>query len=453
MSIQLQFLGAAGTVTGSKYLLRTESLCLLIDCGLYQGIKNYRLRNWEKLPVSLRELDAIVLTHAHLDHSGFLPVLIREGFRGKVYSTHGTYDLCGLLLPDSGHLQEEDAEFANRHGFSKHHPALPLYTQKEAEHALDSFYPQPYKKSFSIKNECDVTFIPAGHIVGAASAVIRVNGKTIAFSGDIGRQDDFFMRAPEHIKEADYVIIESTYGNRTHPQCDPKEDISAIVETTLRRQGTILIPAFAVGRSQSLLHIFTQLMMEQRIPKLPMYLDSPMAVHATRIYEMHSHDHKLSHADFNLLNHHTKYIETAEDSMSLIRIQSPKIIISASGMATGGRVLHHLKQIAPDDRNTLLFAGFQAPGTRGAAIINGIDRIKIHGEYVPIRAHVEHLDYLSAHADQPQLIDWLKAISHAPQRVFITHGEPESADALRLAIQDQLGWRAHIPQYLETVML
>lgn len=453
MSLQLQFLGAAGTVTGSKYLLRNKNICLLIDCGLYQGIKNYRLRNWEKLPVPLHDIDAIILTHAHLDHSGFLPVLIRDGFRGKVYSTQGTYDLCGLLLPDSGHLQEEDAEFANRHGFSKHHPALPLYTQKEAEQALDSFYPQPYKKTFTIKDYCDVTFTPAGHIVGASSVSISIDGKKIVFSGDIGRQDDFFMRAPENIKEADYVIIESTYGNRVHPKSNPKADIAEIVERTMHRQGTILIPAFAVGRSQLLLHIFTQLMMEGRIPKLPMYLDSPMAVHATRIYEMHSRDHKLSHADFNNLNHHTKYVENAEDSMSLIRIKSPKIIISASGMATGGRILHHLKNIAPDDRNTLLFAGFQAPGTRGATIIGGIDRVKIHGEYVPIRAHVEHLDYLSAHADQPELIDWLKAFSHAPQRVFITHGEPDSADALRLAIQDEIGWQAHVPSYLETVTL
>lgn len=453
MSLQLQFLGAAGTVTGSKYLLRNQDSCVLIDCGLYQGIKNYRLRNWEKLPVSLDKIDAIVLTHAHLDHSGFLPVLIRDGFRGKVYCTQGTYDLCGLLLPDSGHLQEEDAEFANRHGFSKHHPALPLYTQQEAEQALTSFYPQPYKKTFAVTDGCEVTFTPAGHIVGASSVTITIGGKKIAFSGDLGRQHDFFMRPPEHIKEADYVIIESTYGNRIHPHSDPKKDITEIVKRTMQRQGTILIPAFAVGRSQLLLHLFTQLMIEARIPKLPMYLDSPMAVHATRIYEMHSRDHTLSHTDFNNLNHHTQYVEHAEDSMSLIRIKSPKIVISASGMATGGRVLHHLKNIAPDDRNTLLFAGFQAPGTRGANIINGIDRIKIHGAYVPIRAHIEHLDYLSAHADQTELIDWLKAITCTPQCVFITHGEPESADGLRLAIQDQIGWKTHIPHYLETVEL
>jgi metallo-beta-lactamase family protein len=453
MSLQLQFLGAAGTVTGSKYLLRNENICLLIDCGLYQGVKNNRLRNWEKLPVALHEIDAIILTHAHLDHSGFLPVLIRDGFRGKVYSTQGTYDLCGLLLPDSGHLQEEDAEFANRHGFSKHHPALPLYTQEEAEKALNSFQPEPYKKTFTIKNKCDVTFIPAGHIIGASSVIITIDGKKIAFSGDIGRSDDLFMRAPQTVPAADYVVIESTYGNRLHPKSDPKKEIAEIVEMTMRRQGTILIPAFAVGRSQLLLHLFTQLMIEERIPNLPMYLDSPMAVHATRIYEMHSQDHKLSHADFNNLNQHTKYVENAEDSMSLIRIKSPKIIVSASGMATGGRVLHHLKNIAPDDRNTLLFAGFQAVGTRGANIIGGIDRIKIHGEYVPIRAHIAHLDYLSAHADRNGLIDWLRAIEHAPQRVFVTHGEPDSADALRLAIQDELGWNAHVPSYLDVVTL
>jgi metallo-beta-lactamase family protein len=450
MTLQLKFLGGVGTVTGSKYLVDTGNARILVDCGLFQGYKQLRLRNWKNLPVDPASIDAVVLTHAHIDHSGYLPVLVKNGFRGKIHCTDATYDLCGILLPDSAYLQEREAERANRYGYSKHKPALPLYGENDVRKTLEMFDTSPFDSPVSVAKGVSATFRLAGHILGAAIVELQASTTKIVFSGDLGRPNDPIMYDPAPVRQADYLLVESTYGNRQHGARDAQDALADIINRTSKRGGTVLIPSFAVGRAQTLLYHLHELKAANRIPDLPVYLDSPMAIDATELFCKHAYCHKLSKTQSLNACHVAKYVHDSEDSKALDYDQMPKIIIAASGMATGGRVLHHLKFYAPDARNTVLFAGFQAGGTRGAAMVAGIDRIKIHGEYHDVRAEIANLHMLSAHADADEIMHWLEGFESPPKQTFIVHGEPDAADALRHRIEEELGWSVIVPEHSET---
>lgn len=451
--MRLTFLGGTGTVTGSKYLLEHKGQRLLVDAGLYQGLKQLRLRNWDSFPVAPSEIDAIVLTHAHLDHSGFIPRLVQLGFRGRVYCTSATRDLCALILPDSGRLLEEEADFANRHGFSKHHPALPLYTEQDAQAALRHFTSREFDEGFEPVPGVRVQLRRAGHLLGAASVRVEWEGRSILFSGDLGRAHDLLMMPPALPEAADTVVIESTYGDRAHADTDPLTELAAVINRTAARGGLVVIPSFAIGRAQALMYCLHLLRQQHRIPDLPAFLNSPMAADATHIYRKHRAEHRLTPEQCEAMCSAARIVNSVEESKRLNDMRFPAVIISASGMASGGRVLHHLKAFAPDDRNSILFAGFQAAGTRGAAMVGGARTVKIHGQQVPIRADVAQLDSLSAHADRDELLAWIGALPSAPQQVFVTHGEPVAADALRQAIEERHHWRCSVPEYRDTVEL
>lgn len=453
MTIKLTFLGAVGTVTGSKYLLDIDDRRLMVDCGLFQGFKNLRLRNWRPFPVDPAGIEAVLLTHAHIDHSGYLPRLARQGFKGPIYTTEATRDLCAILLPDSGHLQEREAEFINRHGISKHHPSLPLYTQEDAERMLGQFRPVRFGEEVKLPGGVTARFVPAGHILGAAIIELMADGRKIVFSGDLGRSNNPTMLDPTPIAEADYLLCESTYGDRLHEARDPEEALAEVVGRTAARGGTVVIPAFAVGRTQTLLYHLERLKRAHRIPDIPVWLDSPMAIDVSDVFCRHPEEHRLSAAEAKAACGVARYAHAVEDSKALDADGEPKIIISASGMATGGRVLHHLKRFAPDARNTILFAGFQAGGTRGAAMTAGAESVKIFGEYVPVRAEVGNLHMLSAHADADEIMAWLKHFHSPPRTTFIVHGEPGPADTMRHRIEEELGWTCRVPDDRESVEL
>lgn len=442
--MKLTFLGAAGTVTGSKYLLETGGLRILVDCGLFQGYKNLRLLNWQPLPVRPTDIDAVVLTHAHLDHSGALPLLVREGYRGPVLTTHGTRELCGLLLPDSGHLQEADAEFANRHKTSRHQPALPLYTEEDAHRALKLFKPLDFDEPLTL-GALQLRLRPAGHILGASSVELRQGKRTLLMSGDIGRPDDLMMKPPVPIAHADTLVIESTYGDRQHDDGDHAAELADVIRRTAARGGMVIIPAFAVGRAQALLYQIWLLKQANRIPDLPVFLDSPMAIDTTGIYQRHANEHRLSVDECRHMAQVARFCRTPDQSRELNQLTYPAIIISASGMATGGRILHHLMNHLGDRRCSVVFAGFQAGGTRGARLVAGERSIRIFGQDVAVNAEVVSIPGMSAHADAAQIIQWLGTLSHVPQHIYITHGEHDAADALRRRIQRELGWRASVP--------
>ena len=454
MTISISFLGAAGTVTGSKYLIQSADHRLLVDCGLFQGFKNLRLRNWAPLPIDPHSIDAVLLTHAHLDHSGYLPLLAKHGFGGHIFCSAATQELCGILLPDAGHLEERDAEFANRHKFSKHKPALPLFTEQDARNVLPQFRSVPFAKQQALGSGMEFGLRRAGHILGAALIELRCNEATLLFSGDLGRFNDAIMRPPELVQNTDYLIVESTYGNRKHDTRNPEDILAGVIAPTVHRGGTVIIPAFAVGRAQSLLFHLDRLRISGRLPKLlPVYLDSPMAQNASDIFCRHGDDHYLTEQQCRSFCDNTIYVRDAQESKALTANPMPKVIISASGMATGGRVLHHLKNYAPDPKNAILFVGFQAGGTRGAAIVAGAETIKIHGEYVPVRAKVANIESLSAHADADEILRWLTGFRKPPRTTFITHGEPAASDAVRHRIEEQLGWNCIVPEQGQTVSL
>jgi metallo-beta-lactamase family protein len=432
--MQIQFLGATGTVTGSKYLVSAGARKILIDCGLFQGFKQLRLRNWAQLPVDPRGIDAVVLTHAHIDHSGYLPLLVKNGFRGKIFCSSATRDLCEILLPDSGHLQEEEARYANQKGYSKHHPALPLYTRGDAEQAVRFIKPVDFGHRIDLGGGVSFDLSPSGHILGSAFISLRADDRLIVFSGDLGRPGDPIMLDPAAIEYADYLVVESTYGNRLHPHIDPARMLGEVLNRTFTRGGVVVIPAFAVDRTQTLMYYIAQLKTAGTIPAdVPVYLNSA----------------EQCEAIFGAV----RIVNSVEESEALNHRAGPLVIISASGMATGGRVVHHIKAFAPDPRNTILFAGYQAGGTRGAAMVAGAESVKIHGAYVPVKAEIAMLDNLSAHADYAETLDWLAHFRAPPRSTFITHGEPAAADALRVHIQERYGWRCHVPEYLETVGL
>ncbi len=453
--MQLQFLGATGTVTGSKYLLSAGDANVLVDCGLFQGYKQLRLRNREVFPVPPASIDAVVLSHAHLDHSGYLPVLVANGFSGRVYCTRATFELCKILLPDSARLLEEEADYANRHGFSRHHPALPLYNEAQAARALTHFTPVELDHPFHPVAGLSATLRHAGHILGAATVSLDDGQRRITFSGDLGRPDDAIILPPGRPENTDYLVVESTYGDRLHDHAsDPMAQLAAVIKETAARGGAVIIPAFAVARAQTLLYMLYRLKQSGAIPaSLPVYLNSPMASDVSAIYLRHASEHRISEDVVRAMfkSHHV--VNSVEESIALNLQRVPMVIIAGSGMATGGRVLHHIKAFAPDARNTILFVGFQAGGTRGASMLSGAGSVKIHGAYVPVRAQVVQLEDLSAHADQAEIIAWLTGFGQPPKTTFITHGEPAAADALRHAVEERLGWHCVVPDYLQRVEL
>ncbi|HET7525402.1 MAG TPA: MBL fold metallo-hydrolase [Burkholderiaceae bacterium] len=445
--MRVQFLGAADTVTGSKHLVETADRRVLLDCGLFQGYKVFRERNWSPLPIDVRSIDAVVLSHAHLDHSGWLPVLVKSGFKGPVIATAATRALCEVLLTDAAHLQEEDARRANRYHYSRHTPALPLYTRADVRRTMARFRTLEPGSDHAL-GALRLRFTPVGHLLGACAVTLSHGDATLAFSGDLGRRDDLLMPPPQTLARADTMIVEATYGNRSHPRVDPQVVLGRIVTDTVQRGGSVLLPAFAVGRAQALLLLLQRLRAAGEIPqRLPIFLDSPMAIEATALYLKHQRALRIGPAQVRSLCDGVRMVTTVAQSMRLVQARMPRVVISASGMATGGRVLHHLKTMAPDARHHIVLAGFQVGGSRGAQLLAGAREVKIHGQYVPVRAQVSALEGVSGHADADQILDWLRALRAPPRQTFIVHGEPDAADTLRRRIQDELHWSAHVPQH------
>jgi len=470
----IQFLGAAGTVTGSKHLINTgdpsgkSGLQVLIDCGLFQGQKDWRERNWRDTPVPAKEIDAVILTHAHLDHCGWIPRLVKEGFRGPIYATPPTIDLCGIILPDSGHLQEEDANFYNKTKKSRHDPALPLYTFEEAQSSLQYFRPAQVGQTVSLSPELSFHFVRAAHILGSCMAEIFLNangqGRRLLFTGDIGRVQDHKVApgkvvhsGPAEGEIADLVVMESTYGNRAHPKEDPLPELAGLIAATARRGGSVVVPAFAIERTQKFVFIVKHLIESGQIPRLPVFCDSPMAIKAVEIFL--KHDEEYSEETRNMIRTYGSPLEwpgftfasTPEESKKINAVVTPSVIISSSGMVTGGRILHHLAQRLPEPKNLVLFIGFQAPGTRGFAIKSKSDEVKIFGDLVPIRAQVAALEQFSDHADPPELLQWLRTFGNRPASTYLVHGEPDASGQLRDLMEKELGWKVQVAQYLEKV--
>lgn len=470
----IQFLGAAGTVTGSKHLINTgdpsgnNGFQVLIDCGLFQGPKEWRERNWRDTPVPAKKIDAVILTHAHLDHCGWIPRLVKEGFRGPIYATPPTIDLCGIILPDSGHLQEEDARFYNKTNKSKHKPALPLYTFDEAQNSLQYFKPVEPGQDVQVSLELSFRFVRAAHILGSCMAEItlKLNGEArrLLFSGDIGRVRDHAVApgkvvhsGPAEGESADLVVMESTYGNRIHPKEDPLPELAALITATANRGGSVIVPAFAIERTQKFVFILKHLMESGQIPRLPVFCDSPMAIKAVEVFL--KHEEEYSDETCEMIRKYGSplawpgftFASTPEESKKINAAVMPSVIISSSGMVTGGRILHHLAQRLPDPKNLVLFIGFQAPGTRGFLIKNNAPEIKIFGDIVPVRAQVAALEQFSDHADPPELLQWLHTFRNQPAMTYLVHGEPDAAGQLRDLMKKKLGWTVEVAQYLEKV--
>jgi len=459
----ITFWGAAGSVTGSRFLLELDKSKYLIDCGMFQGPKSNRLKNWEPFPVSPHDIEKVFLTHAHIDHSGYLPKFCRENFRGDIHCTYATRDLCDIMLKDSAHIQEEDARWANKKGFSKHKPALPLYTLDDAENALTKFQPYHYGEDFYIKDDVRVKFKDAGHILGSAFVDIkRTNGhksKKIVFSGDFGRPDRPVLREPDQVYNVDYLIVESTYGDRLHEDVDPYEQLVEVINETVRRRGVIVIPSFSVGRTQTLLFALRELEEEGKIPELPIYMDSPMAIATTKVFETQVTGFNLTarklilegKSIFKPKNLHI--CQSVNESKSINQVAEKAIIISSSGMATAGRILHHLAARLPEKQNTVLLIGYQAEGTRGRTILEGKPEVKIHGHQVPIRAHVANISGFSGHGDYGEILAWLMAFNKPPVKTFVVHGEETASEAMAEKIRKQFGWNVSVPKFGESFEL
>ncbi len=464
MPASLAFLGAVGTVTGSRFLVRAGGRSVLVDCGLFQGRKELRLQNWERFGVQPDSIDAVVITHAHIDHVGYLPRLVRDGFRGPVYATPATVDLAGIMLADAAHLQEEDADYANRKGFSKHSPALPLFGADDAREAMQRFRPLPLHRTVELAPELSVRLRNAGHILGSATVALTIGGerpRTLVFSGDLGRTDPPLHHPPEPYPEgADTIVVESTYGDRKHP---PREQalagLARVLKTTFKRGGSVLVPAFAIDRTPGLLFALRGLFASGEVANVPVFVDSPLALRGLGIYRAHQ---ELFDADVRALiargedpfdPGHLRVAGTPDESRAINACRFPCVILSASGMATGGRVLHHLAQRLPEPRDTILLVGFQAEGTRARSLANGARTLKIHGRYIGVKAEVRALDGFSAHADQGEILSWLRRFGREPETVFVAHGEPEASESLARVIRRELGWTAVVPRLFERVSL
>ena len=471
----IQFLGAAGVVTGSKHLIHADNdgargLQVLVDCGLFQGQKEWRERNWQDLPVPAHSIDAVILTHAHLDHSGWIPRLVKQGFHGPIYATPASIDLCGILLPDSGHLQEEDAAFHNKFKTSKHVPALPLYTMEEAQQCLTLFRPVNFGELKQLSSQLSFRFVRAAHILGSAMAEITLtsDGKTskLLFSGDIGRVRDSQIApgkvvhsGPTEGEDCDLLVMESTYGNREHPHTDPRPEMAELIRTTVQRGGSVVVPSFAVERAQKFLFLLKELMETGEIPRVPVHADSPMAIKAVEIFLKHSEE--FTPETKALIEKYGSPLEwpnfhfdvTQDESKKINDSRYPTIIVSSSGMVTGGRILHHLILRMPDPRNLVLFIGFQAPGTRGFTIKNGASEVKMFGQEIPIRAQIAALEQFSDHADTPELLEWLHTFRRPPKQTYLVHGEPPASSQLRDTMTKALGWNVQVAAYRQKVQV
>ncbi|WP_268034439.1 MBL fold metallo-hydrolase RNA specificity domain-containing protein [Algoriphagus sp. PAP.12] len=462
MDVTVKFLGGAGSVTGSKYLIDLGEFEFLVDCGLFQGPRDLRERNWDKFPMPVDEMEAIVITHAHLDHIGYLPRLVKQGFRGPIYCTEASAELAKILLLDSGKLQEEEAEYAKKKGYSRHDDPQPLYTMEDAEAVFPLLVPQPFETPFQIHPDITVTYYYAGHILGAAVTKINIKGdhqeKKLVFSGDLGRFHDPVLYPPTLIPRADILWIESTYGDRVSPPVKPENELATAILDVFDRDGLVIIPSFAVGRTQLIMYYLFQLMEKGKIPKVPIFLDSPMAINATKIYLDYAKDHQLSavleeNAQHPFNHSQLHYFQKQEQSKSLNEYRGRAIIISASGMATGGRVLHHLFHHLPNEKNGVIFVGYQAEGTRGRRLIEGEPSVRIYGLDVPVKAKIYQIDGLSAHADQSELMEWADGFCEKPKKTFIIHGEGKGAEVLAQKLHEEYGWNTVIPHYLESFVL
>lgn len=443
--IHLKFLGGARTVTGSKTLLEVGDTKILIDCGLFQGLKELRRKNWQKIIRDASEIDCVLLTHAHLDHCGYLPILVKNGFKGKIYCTHPTRELATIVLRDSGKIQEEDANRANRYEYSSHSPAMPLYTQAHAEAVSKHFSTHNYKEWVLIEPEIKFQFLNAGHILGSAMVELKMHGRTFVFSGDIGRTNPMLLYPPKKMPQADYLIVESTYGDREHDTTDVKTELELIIKETHRRGGILMVPTFSIERVQEIMFLIYQLRKDGRMPEIPVYLDSPMGIRATEIFEDYPKWQDLSREDLKHMYEGIRWVNTYEASKAIVKDKKSKIVLAGSGMLQGGRILHYLNAHMGNENNTLLFTGYQAEGTRGRSILNGSSSIKFFGEYHKAKCQIASISSLSAHGDRTELIEWMKHFKAAPKKVFLNHGEPHQLDAFRVWIQSKLGWEVVVP--------
>jgi metallo-beta-lactamase family protein len=461
MNVQVKFLGAAKSVTGSRFLLTVDGFSVLVDCGLFQGLKELRMRNWDEFPFEAANIDAVVISHAHIDHTGYLPKLVKDGFNGPVYCTPPTADLMEIMLVDSAKLQEEEAEYARKKGYSRHSNPVSLYDEADALATFERFRKQGYDKKFRIHDRIEVVYRDAGHLLGSAIVEVFIQGdsqsKKIVFSGDLGRYEQAILRPPTPVDNADILFIESTYGIKDNPFDDPQDDLVRIVNETFSRDGVLVIPAFAVGRTQGLLYYFRKLMHEKKIPDVPVYVDSPMAISATYLFYKHPTYHKVEASRKDLARdmetNMLVFVKSPEHSKSLNNIGSKAIIISASGMMTGGRILHHMVQRLPREQDTLLVAGYQAEGTRGRRLLDGEPTIRIFGEDIPVKCRVEFMSSMSGHADRGELFRWMSNFKEKPKMTFCVHGEGGALDQYAQSIRDKFSWNVLVPEYLETFEL
>jgi len=445
--MKITFMGGTETVTGSKFLLETENTKVLVDCGLYQGYKWLRERNWQPLPLNIHEIDAVLLTHAHLDHSGYIPVLYKQGYRGPVYTHQATRELCRIMLADSGHIQEEDARYFSRHKLGKHANPEPLYNRDTAEASMKLFQPVEFQQQMRV-GDIQFHLQPAGHILGAGSIIVEAEGKRIGFSGDVGRPDDVLMYPPDPLPELDYLLLESTYGDRRHEQEDPAAHLKKVVNQTANDGGVLLIPAFAVGRAQLLQYLLVNLMDKGEIPQMPIYLDSPMAISVSEIFYQFNRWHRLNRDQCDRMCSGITYTRTVDESKALSGQNFPHIIIAGSGMATGGRILHHFKRLLGNHKTRVLFTGYQAGGTRGAKMLSGAETVKIHGEWIPVRAQIDVISSLSGHADYVEMAQWLKQSSLKPStQIQLIHGDPEALEGMRVHLQENTAFNVQVASY------
>ena len=443
---KINFLGAAGVVTGSKFLVETSEKNILIDCGMFQGLKELRELNWENLPINVKAIDVVLLTHGHLDHVGYLPRLLKQGFKGKIIGTAPTLAIAEIILKDSAKIHEEDAQKANKEQYTKHDPALPFYTTFEAEKTIALFQTEMVDKWVTLSKNISYCFQYNGHILGATFIDLNINGKRFVFSGDIGRQNDYLLDDPEKPEWADFLFVESTYGNKLHPQEDVEEILSKLIKETIYKKGNLIIPSFAVERLQTLIYILWKLYKVNRIPNIPIFIDSPMGNNVLEVFQRFPKWHKLSVSDYKAMCHHVTILESYKETWETIDNKRPKIIIAGSGMVTGGRVLTYLQQFIDNLSTTVLLVGYQAEGTRGRQLYDGAHEIRFFGKYYPVKASIKSIESLSAHADQNGLINWMSNIKNIPENVFLVHGEPPALDAFRVKIQDTYHWNVTIPK-------